>query len=445
MIAPSREEGEVVHALPTSGLHGRLFRFAAGAAREAAELNHSLHKYPAKFIPHIPRWAIEYAGLKQGQLVVDPFVGSGTTLVEGMVRGLRAFGSDVSPLARLITRAKCGVWEQPVERTLSQIAELELAIRSSDSESALARNERTLHDTWTYWFTRDAMGRLVSIRECIAAAALGASSGERDAMQAFLLVALSETAKKVSYLDERQIKVRYHADKFANGVPDAADIFLAWVRKFVPRQYEFSRLVRSAGGDLVGLGTDARSLPLVPGSVDAIISSPPYINAIDYTMAHKYNLFLLDLVEPKAFKEHCREYIGVTERAITTAMVQQIPGTGHAWTDSFVAQLASGSAVDKNRAYILGTYFAGMRHAFREAHRVMREGSLFILALGQSNRIRGRYVPTSNILAEIATDCGFEVVEQFFHGVERRRIKFNRNSTAGIIDNECVLVLKANG
>src|SRR5947209_1790430 len=352
MTAPTHEEGEVVASLPTAGLNGRLFRFAPTAAREAAELNHGLHKYPAKFIPHIPRWAIEYARLEPGQSLLDPFAGSGTTLVEGMLRGLHVAGADISPLARLITRAKCSIWEQSLERTLAQIADLELAIRSGDAAAALQRHEGSLHETSAYWFPRDSMARLLQIRECIESAPVGNSEAESDAIKAFLLVVLSNIAKQVSYLDERQIKVRYYAEKFPNGVPDAADIFLSSVRKFAPRQYAFSQHVRESGGGILGIGDDARSLIFDSNTFHGVICSPPYINAIDYTMAHKYNLFLLNLIEPKRFKDHCREYIGVTERAVTSAMLSETPQTGHHWTDSLIAELSGGSAVDKNRAYV---------------------------------------------------------------------------------------------
>lgn len=437
-------EGEIVSTFPTVDLNGRLFRFAATASREAAELNHGIHKYPAKFIPHIPRWAMDYAALRAGDAVLDPFCGSGTTLVEGMVRGLRVAGADISPLARLIARAKCGIWSQSLNATLGQLADLELKVRIRDPKVALSDNGETLHETWSFWFPEFSMGRLLSIKEAISESKFGESDVESDSIKSFLLVLLSETAKRVSYLDERQIKVRYYGDKFPNGIPDALDVFLSLAAKFIPRQQEVSRQIRGSGGALLGIWDDARALPRVSRKYDAAICSPPYINAIDYTMAHKYNLFLLGLVAPADFKQHCRQYIGVTERAVTKQMIAKIPSTGHDAVDGFVAELASGSAVDKNRAYIVASYFADMRQTFQQVRESLKLDALYILALGHANRIRGRIVQTAELLTEIAEQEGFSLVENFFHGVERRRIKFQRNVTAGIIHHESVIILRRN-
>jgi len=67
---------------------------------------HSIHPYPAKFIPQIPRNLIKLFHPGDSSVVLDPFCGSGTTLVESIDLGLNAWGIDVNPLACLIARVK---------------------------------------------------------------------------------------------------------------------------------------------------------------------------------------------------------------------------------------------------------------------------------------------------------------------------------------------------
>src|SRR4030067_2824953 len=68
---------------------------------------HGFHKYPAKFIPHIPKWAInKYLAGQKNKTILDPFCGSGTTLVEGILAGHNVIGIDVDPLSALISKVK---------------------------------------------------------------------------------------------------------------------------------------------------------------------------------------------------------------------------------------------------------------------------------------------------------------------------------------------------
>jgi hypothetical protein len=72
---------------------------------QTSYLTHGYHRYPAKFIPQLTARLIK-ENSRIGDLVCDPFMGSGTTLVEAVVHGRRAYGSDINPVAVLISKAK---------------------------------------------------------------------------------------------------------------------------------------------------------------------------------------------------------------------------------------------------------------------------------------------------------------------------------------------------
>ena len=65
-----------------------------------------IHPYPAKFIAEIPRALLTALPMQRGTAVLDPFCGSGTTLVECQRRGIPAIGIDLNPIACLISRVK---------------------------------------------------------------------------------------------------------------------------------------------------------------------------------------------------------------------------------------------------------------------------------------------------------------------------------------------------
>ena len=66
----------------------------------------SLHPYPARFIESIPRSLIDALGVKPGTSIMDPFCGSGTTLLEAKKRGIDSVGVDLNPIACLISKVK---------------------------------------------------------------------------------------------------------------------------------------------------------------------------------------------------------------------------------------------------------------------------------------------------------------------------------------------------
>jgi hypothetical protein len=83
------------------------FRAMVGNSSAAERFTHRFHPYPAKLLLNIPLFFLNCGQLfRPGGIVYDPFCGSGTVLVEALVRGAQARGSDSNPMARLITRAK---------------------------------------------------------------------------------------------------------------------------------------------------------------------------------------------------------------------------------------------------------------------------------------------------------------------------------------------------
>ena len=91
-----------VDSLPSDVLHGATYSIEQANPNS---FTHGFFKYPCKFIPEIPRWAIKkYLG-DEGD-VYDPFSGSGTTLLEGILSGHTSFGSEIDEIARLVTKVK---------------------------------------------------------------------------------------------------------------------------------------------------------------------------------------------------------------------------------------------------------------------------------------------------------------------------------------------------
>jgi DNA modification methylase len=366
--------------------------------------SHSLHAFAAKFPPQIPSAFIR-ALTQPGDVVLDPMMGSGTTVVEAMLQGRRGIGLDIDPLALRLTSAKT----QPLDLDQTRQLASRVLRRSSGllaDAQALERILASAFDDETrkfidYWFLehtqRELMALSLAIREV-----------DEPSQRRFLELIFSSTIVTKS-----------------GGVSMARD--LAHTRPHLdptkmPRSAldEFSqRLAKGMRGmaSLVGNGThamvaaaDARAMPLHAESVDLVVTSPPYANAIDYMRAHKFSLVWLGSAVGQLSGLRAR-YIG-SERLGHT-IDAPLPG----FTEAIIAEV---EACDRRKAHVLRKYYCDMRLVASEMYRVLRHGSAAVIVVGTST-MRNVSVETHRCLAELGTWAGFNLV-----GTAERRIDRDR-------------------
>ncbi len=426
-----------VDQFPSSNIPvGATYSFNSSIAKHVRDYSHGLHVYPAKYIPQIPRWAFDFANLKKGSTVLDPFCGCGTTLVEAAVLGYKAYGIDINPLAQLLTEAKTTSGANVSESSILEDLELIIKNAKKNRKELPKGYDADLHGNWKFWFPEETMMSLYALKIAILKYA-------KPDLVKFYLACLSTIIKKCSYFNEREIKVRKDKNKTEQSIPDPFVIFKTVVKKNIKGIIEFSNTKRANAGEATVVGSSAKKIELSDNVIDLIVTSPPYINAIDYAMAHKYSLFILGLVSADEYAKHCRDYIGITERAIKSKDFGNTVVVGHSEIDSFVDKLnSSTNTIDRNRAFVVSHYFNDMKKSLEEAYRVLKPGGYYISVVGD-NSIRGEHVPTSQYLQEIAiNNVGFELVTFFFHQLKNIRLKVNRNTTGRLIKRERVMILR---
>ena len=165
--------------------------FTLSLSNKTNTLTHGLHRFAAKFIPQIPAWALDNFA-HEDSVVLDPFMGSGTTLVEGTTRAGTYIGVDIDPLARFIAGAKT------VKVDHNRVIELGDEIRMLWSKPA-ATLQPPMPDiqNFDHWFEIEQWGWLQSLREVILV--LEGSDAERN----FLLAVFSSCLRRVSRADDQ--------------------------------------------------------------------------------------------------------------------------------------------------------------------------------------------------------------------------------------------------
>lgn len=249
--------------------------------RERTKHVHRLHPYLGKFVPQlVEAFLRRYA--RPGNLVWDPFVGSGTTLVEANAFGARAAGCDVSAFNCLLARVKTEVYEP--RALLADVVRLSRAEPVSPEAPRSAYLER--------WFAPRALAELLAFRERIA--------GTRYPELWRVVLSRSARSARLARHDDldfpkEPVTAEYSCNKHqrtCRPVGEAQKFLDRYVRDAVRRVQEFAE-VRS-GAPVRVFHADARTLT-PPGPVDLVITSPPYPGLIDYHEQHAYAYELLGL------------------------------------------------------------------------------------------------------------------------------------------------------
>jgi len=355
--------------------------------------SHDVHAFAAKFPPQLPRTFIR--GLTNpGDVVLDPMMGSGTTVVEALLEGRQGIGLDIDPLALRLGRVKTMPLDTDNLRNVGNKV-ISRANTLLSNGKTIERNLSRGFDERTkafidYWFLpatqRELMALVLAIRD------VTDTSTRRFLELTFSSIIVTKSGGVSRARDLAHS--RPHLDE--TKVPrNALEQFSLRLRKNLTSIAQ----LKINGVTATPLAGDARSMPIADACVDLIVTSPPYANAIDYMRAHKFSLVWLgesiaDLSELRA------EYIG-SERV---GRIQH--ATLPAKSEQIIQQLAQR---DSNKAAILRKYLTEMRSALVEMYRVLHSDSAAIVVVGTSV-MRDVDIQTHYCLADIAAEVDFEVV-----------------------------------
>jgi hypothetical protein len=256
--------------------------------RERTKHVHRLHPYLGKFIPQLVEALLERY-LPTGGRVLDPFAGSGTTLVQALESGHDAWGADVAPFNCLLMRMKTRQYNPFVLE--SELREALTRLDGFEGTRPEAPVSRFVRD----WYAPRAAAELLFFRRLV-------EDYEHADVLRVVLARAARSARRTTHFDldfprapQRSPYWCHKHRRECRPVAEARRFLRRYALDTLARVREFAR-VRARGCEAVVLHGDARELDF-GRNFDGVVTSPPYPGLIDYHEQHRYAYELLGLEE----------------------------------------------------------------------------------------------------------------------------------------------------
>ena len=356
----------------------------------------TVHPFPARMASEVALKALER--LPPRSSVLDPMCGSGVVVRRALDGGHSAIGIDIDPLAVLMAK----VWTTRIPPSIQSGFGIELAQKAktllgTKIELPWIDQDPSTTEYIEYWF---APTQREQIRALLAAGSQ--LRGQRRDLVALALSRIIVTKSKGASLAADSSHSRPHRVRVDNDF----DVFTGFAKSF-------DRLLRILGDSpieangRVRLG-DARTLRGVrPASVDAVVTSRPYINAIDYLRGHKLALVWLGFATP-----NIRTIKSLGVGSSTPRQRQESDRLNE------IARTASVEDLSPSIKRVVKRYVHDMAACLKQTYRVLRPGGYAVYVVSNS-MLRGVEVDTAKIIVETASDAGLQLEDSYVRDIPR--------------------------
>lgn len=393
------------------------------------EYTHCYHAYPAMMIPQVARCLIEeFKPTGRCEVLFDPYCGSGTSLVEASLKGMNSIGTDLNPLARLISRVKTTRYEEEKINTIFLILQDQMA--RYDETLVIARNFDRISNA-SYWYTEQILLKLSYLSQLIDKLA-----GE---CADFFKVALSEVVRESSFTRNGEFK-RFRMTEAQIRVfnPDVFKLFEEKVLRNIKGLMEFNRAVKKCRVSICDFNSSS-TIPeqiLPKGTVDMVVTSPPYGDSRTTVAYGQFSRWSNEWFE----FEYARNLDNI------------LMGGGKCSeerfeTESIQAELEQIKQRDQGRysevVAFLNDYWASIQHVAP----TIRRGGVVCYVVGNRN-VKGVQIPLDYFTAEMFEKMGFEHETTIVREIPNKRMPSKTSPTnqkgvkVGTMKNEYIVIMK---
>jgi len=370
------------------------------------------HSYPAMMIPQVAGRLIDKYG-EGAKLLFDPYCGTGTSLVEANLRGIDAIGTDLNPLAILITRAKT----TPIDLEI-----LDLCLKSFNDcmfQTAFGSQAKNVvppsFKNIDYWFAQEVQEKLATIKDYI--------EGIADAIVAnFFKVAFSETVRKCSWTRNGEFKLfRMTGNQMKDFNPDVFGIMEDKLSRNRRGLEHFMADRRDNAYSLILNFNTVKGIPtnrLHEESVDIIVTSPPYGDSRTTVAYGQFSRLSSQWLGFEDANQVDNRLMGGQRKKEKMEFSIEV-------LDKSIAKVCE---KDENRARDVTSFYSDYKSSIDNISKLLRKGGHACYVVG-NRRVKKTTLPTDEITAELFRANGFEHVETIMRNIPNKRMPKKNSPT----------------
>jgi len=378
---------------------------------------HYLHKYKGKGDPRVSRFLINLLKVNEGEVILDPFSGSGAFIADAPTMGINAKGIEILKFACLISNVKCNL-NLDLNTLKQEILNLFLNIDNKGlfKPTLYSKKDKLLENLHCYC-KGSHLRNVISHLEEIMIIKDAINQIEDESIRDFLVVLLSQ---KIIEYTEKNIKNSFK-EAFKKYVEDR------YLTLYGTLQLAKKLNVKLNEGEFKIINGDSTHIPFInDNSIDGILTSPPYFDALDYIESNKVPIVILEFWEDLKFSSIENYYLQFKNYHL------ELPQSSKELVELLKTSHRS------LKAEIVECYLKMMKLSFKEFFRVLKVGRYCVVVVSKYhswliNRKEKR-VETSKIILDIALSENFEIVDVIQHGLSK--------VDEGKIRNEDILILK---
>lgn len=382
---------------------------------------HDWYRFVLSFPPHLVRDYLTKFGLGRNHRVLDPFCGTGTTLVEAKLNGVEAIGIEANYFTHFASSIKLN-WEIDVEAlrfTYKSIAsKVEEKLEAADIDDAIGITGKSNH------------GNLLSLPPDSLKLLIKNSISPLPLHKALLLLEEIDHYQDQAFHGHLRLALANALVFSISNLRFGPEVGVGKIKPDSPVLFPWKAEMKKICEDIesvigldypkaqVLLGDSRASISEIPdNSIDAIITSPPYPNEKDYSRTTRLESVLLGFIEDKSeLRSLKKTFLRSNTRGVYKADTDNNYVKDNQEIQTIVRnienrrrELGKTSGFEKMYHRVTEEYFGGMARHLQEIQRVLRPGAKLAYVVGDQASYLQIMIRTGQLLANIAADLGYKV------------------------------------
>ncbi len=382
---------------------------------------HDWYRFVLSFPPHLVRDYLSRSGITNKHTVLDPFCGTGTTLVECKKLGISSVGIEANPVAHFASSTKTN-WSPDPKQLWSHAKKVGDDVRASLEAGGFFESLE--------FFREDNNGRrLLSLEEAKAKLLLTNSISPVPLHRTLVLIDRLERSRNTRFLDHERLALAKSLVSSISNLTFGPEVGVGRPKSDAPVMSSWLASVRSIVEDLAvhqgervrseAYRADSRQVAAIlpPRSIDAVITSPPYPNEKDYTRTTRLESVLLGFISNKQDLRALKQGLvrsntrNVYKRDEDDVLVQDNKEIQRIAREIEKRRVDLGKTSGFERLYarVAKLYFGGMMKHLSDLRHVLRPGAQLAYVVGDQASYLRVMIRTGQLLADIAQSLGYEV------------------------------------